>query len=327
MILGIAAPTDALSQQALASLQPYVTSYAQGLNNNVYLAKVDYNLSDSQRLSVRYNANRFTGVNFENGGQTSAQGHTGDSDVTTDNISGNHTWVMSPSAVLETRFTYTRDDEPGQANSTAPEAIIKQNGTTALQIGRNSFSPRYTNVKTYQWAESLSKVRGKHSYKMGVDMIWQRIGNYFPGNFSGSFTFNSYADFASNKPFTFTQAFAGAGTAGALSQPNVSEYAFYAQDTWRLTDRLTLNYGVRYDLFDYANPPVNNPDAGLAALGLDTSRINLDTNNIAGRLGFAYKLSKNGNTVLRGGVGTYYGRTPTILTGTSFTQNGIQVQT
>lgn len=327
VIPGIAAPSDALSQQGFAMLQPLIVSYAQGLNNNVYLGKVDYNLSDSQRLSVRYNANRFTGVNFENGGQTSVVGHTGNSDVTTDNISGNHTWVLNAATVLESRFTYTRDDEPGQANSTAPEAIVKQNGATALSIGRNSFSPRYTNVKTYQWAESVSRVRGKHTYKMGADMIWQKVGNYFPGNFSGSFTFNSYADFASNKPFTFTQAFAGAGTDGPLSQPNVGEYAFYAQDAWRITDRLTLNYGVRYDLFDYANPVVKNPDAGLAALGLDTSRINRDTNNFAGRFGFAYKLSKSGNTVLRGGAGTYYGRTPTILTGTAFTQNGIQVQT
>jgi hypothetical protein len=308
-------------------LQPYIVSYAQGLKNNVYLAKVDYNVSDKQRVSFRYNANRFTGVNFENGGQTSAQGHTGNSDVTTDNLSGNHVWVINASSLLDSRFTFTRDDEPGEANSTAPEAIIKQNGVTALSIGRNSFSPRYTNVKTYQWAESFSHVRGKHSYKMGADMIWQQVGNYFPGNFSGSFTFNSYADFASNKPFTFTQAFAGAGTDGPLSQPNVGEYAFYAQDAWRITDRLTVNYGVRYDLFNYANPSVKNPDAGLAALGLDTSKINLDKNNIAGRLGFAYKLTKSGNTVIRGGIGTYYGRTPTILTGTAFTQNGIQVQT
>jgi len=182
-------------------------------------------------------------------------------------------------------------------------------------------------VKTYQWAEAYSRVRGKHSYKMGVDMIWQKVGNYFPGNFSGSYTFNSYADFASNKPFTFTQAFAGTGTDGPLSQPNVGEYAFYAQDAWRITDRLTLNYGIRYDVFDYANPPVKNPDSFLLSQGLDTSHINLDKNNLAGRFGFAYKLTKSGNTVIRGGIGTYYGRTPTILTGTAFTQNGIQVQT
>jgi hypothetical protein len=205
--------------------------------------------------------------------------------------------------------------------------VIRQSGTTVMQFGRNSFSPRYTNARTYQWVESLGWVRGKHSYKLGVDFDFQKIDNYFPGNFSGSFVFNSYDDFANAKPVTFTQAFPGPNTNGPLSNPNVNEFAFYAQDSWRITERLTLNYGVRYDIFKYAQPPVKNPDPGLAALGLDTSRINSDNNNFAPRFGFAYKLDQSGRTVIRGGYGIYYGRTPTILTGTAFTQNGIQVQT
>ena len=327
VFLQVAAPPDAASQQALQLLQPFLKSYSNGLDNNVYLAKVDLNVSNNQRLSLRYNANRFRGQNFENTGFNSALEHTGNSNVTTDNLAANYTFVLSARAVLESRFAFTRDDEPGFANSSAPEAIIRQSGAIVMQIGRNNFSPRYTNAKTYQWVETLSYLMGKHSYKLGFDGDVQQIGNFFPGNFSGSFSFNSYAEFAQNRPATFTQAFAGAGTAGPLSQPNVKEWAFYAQDSWRTRDRLTLNYGVRYDLFDYVNPKVHNPDPGLAALGLDTSRINLDTNNIAPRFGFAYRANQSGTFVVRGGYGFFYGRTPTILTGTSFTQNGIQVQT
>jgi outer membrane receptor protein involved in Fe transport len=327
VIPAVAAPSDALSQQAFQTILPQLGAYARSLNNDVYLGKVDWNISDKQRLSVRYNANRFKGLNYENSGTTSVVGHTGNSNVTTDNISGTHAFTFSPTTLLESRFTYTRDNEPGEANSTAPEAVIKQNGATAINIGRNSFSPRYTNAKTIQWNESLSHVRGRHSYKMGVDLIFQRIDNFFPGNFSGSYTYNSYADFASNKPATFTQAFAGPNTDGPLSRPNANEYAFYAQDSWRATSRLTLNYGIRYDLFSYAEPPVQNPNPALLAAGFDTSRINKDENNLAGRLGFAYKVSDNGNLTVRGGIGTFYGRTPTILTGTAFTQNGIQVPT
>ena len=327
VFLTVAAPSDALSQQALQQLQPFLTSYTNALNNNVYLGKVDFNLASNQRLSVRYNASRFVGLNFENTGASSAQEHTGNSNITTDNIAANHNWVVSPRAVLESRFAYTRDNEPGFANATTPEAVIRQNGTTVLSIGRNSFSPRYTNARTYQWGENLSYVLGRHSIKFGTDMNFQRIGNFFPGNFGGSFTFNTYADFASKKPFSFTQGFAGAGTAGALTTPNVNEYAFFVQDSWRTTDRLTLNYGVRYDFFQYAQPSVKNPDAGLGALGLDTSRIPLDKNNIAPRLGLAYKMNQAGTIVARGGYGIYYGRTPSILIGTASNQNGIQVQT
>jgi hypothetical protein len=158
-------------------------------------------------------------------------------------------------------------------------------------------------------------------------MIFQSIGNYFPGNFSGGYTFNSYADFTNKTPISFTQAFAGPNTDGALTKPNVNEYAFYLQDGWRVNNRLTLNYGIRYDLFDLAQPKVKNLDPMLAAWNLDTSRINRDTNNFGPRFGFAYKLSRTGKTVVRGGWGMYYGRTPSIMTGTAMSQNGIQVQT
>src|SRR5258708_2613875 len=138
---------------------------------------------------------------------------------------------------------------------------------------------------------------------MGVDLIWQRIDNFFPGNFSGSYTFNSYAEFASNKPATFTQAFAGANTDGPLSKPNAGEYGFYAQDSWRVSNRLTLNYGMRYDLFSYAQPSVQNPNPALLAAGLDTGRINNDGNNLAGRSGFSYKVSDGGYLTVRRAAG------------------------
>ncbi len=48
-----------------------------------------------------------------------------------------------------------------------------------------------------------------------------------------------------------------------LTERDVNEYAFFAQDSWRVTDRLTLNYGIRYDLFNYAQPKVRNPDRAL----------------------------------------------------------------
>jgi hypothetical protein len=320
VFLAVPAPSDELSQQGLRELQPKLNSYANKLDNNVYLGKVDWNANNAHRISVRYNANRFVGANFENGGSASAQEHTGNSSVTTDNIAGTHTWVLNPVAVLESRLVFTRDNQPGAANSDAPEAQIRQNGTLVMQIGRNNFSPRYTNARTFQLAQNLSYLRGTHTYKMGYDLITQRIDNFFPGNFSGSFQFNSYADFAARRAASFTQGFAGAGTDGALTQPNSNEIAFFAQDSWRATSKLTLNYGVRYDLFTLRNPPVRNP-----LIGFDNTQINRDTNNLAGRFGFAYKFSEK--LVVRGGAGMFYGRTPAILLGTAHSQNGIQVQT
>jgi hypothetical protein len=320
------APTDVLGQQVLQSLQPYFASYANSLNNDVYLGKVDWNINDRQHISFRYNANRFVGQNYENAGATSASGHTGNSNVSTDNAGAIYTNALSPSAVLEGRFFYMRDYEPGTANSNSPETIITQSGTSVIAFGRNSFSPRSANIDNFQPTATLSLTKGAHTFKFGTDIILQQISNYFPGNFGGSFTFTSYDNYALNLPSSFTQAFAGPGTTGATVYPNVNEYAFFAQDSWRMNRKLTLNYGIRYDLFDYAQPPVLNPDPSLAALNIRTNRINIDHGDIGPRFGFAYTPTDDGKTVIRGGYGMFYAVTPSIFTGTAFTQNGIQVQ-
>lgn len=327
VFLSIAPPADDLSQQAGRELAQYLTPYTRNFDNNIYTSKMDWNISASQTLSVRYNAHRFNGKNLENSGSNSAREHTGDSNVTTDNVAVNYTRVGGPSLFFDSRIIFLRDDEPGTANSAAPEAVIRQNNVTVMQIGRNNFSPRYTNSQKIQFIQTVSYIRGRHTYKMGADLNFERIDNFFPGLFSGTYQFQSYADFAARRPFSFTQAFAGGGTDGPLTKPNVNEYAFFAQDLVRLTSKLTLNYGVRYDLMDAADPKVKNPDPGLASLGLDTARMNLDTNNWGGRFGFAYKAADNERLVLRGGYGMFYARTPSIMTGTAHSQNGIQVRT
>ncbi|MBM3726784.1 MAG: TonB-dependent receptor [Acidobacteria bacterium] len=309
-----------------ATLSRYLAPYTRGQDNNTYMAKVDWNLSARETMNVRYNGGRFTGVNFENGGNQRAQEATGDSQNNTDNLAATYTRVLSASSLFDLRFTYVRDDAPGQANAASPETNILEGGNRVVSFGRNSFSPRYTNIDRAQFISSLSLNRGRHAFKIGGDMNFDRIKNFFPGNFSGVFQFNSLADFAANRPFSFTQGFAGAGTDGALTRPNLSEYAVFAQDSWRATNSLTLNYGVRYDLLMAAQPRVNNPDQQLAAAGLSTGRMNRDTNNLAGRFGFAYRVANSDRTVLRGGIGTFYARTPSIITGTAHSQNGIQVQ-
>src|SRR5207247_11042110 len=86
----------AYNELASNSLPPY----GNGLRNNVYLAKVDYALFTGEQLSFRYNANRFNGVHFETTGANSAQDHTGNSDVITDNAAVNYTNVFGPSKLF-----------------------------------------------------------------------------------------------------------------------------------------------------------------------------------------------------------------------------------
>src|SRR5215469_16811714 len=170
-----------------------------------------------------------------------------------------------------------RDDEPSEAYSTGPETVLRDSNTTVLSFGASSITPRFANIKGEQFGDNLTRIMGRHTFKAGADVNHNGIQNYFAGNVRGSYTFNSYADFFANRPASFIQAFPGPGTPGFTTKPNVTELGFYAQDEFRVTPRLTLNLGLRYDLALLTKPPVKNPDPQLAAFGLDTSALSNST--------------------------------------------------
>lgn len=321
-------PADAASAASVAGrnrLLPLANSYVRQFNQDVYLAKVDWALTSENRLNFRYNRQNFTGTNLENANATGAEEHSGNSLVTTDTFTVTLNTAFSSRLLNEFRTQLARDKEPGLANSDNPEAIIQVGGPTALVIGRNNFSPRETTVQKYQLIDNVSYITGSHSLKAGVDVNIEKIKNFFPGFFGAGYTFTSYANFTNNVVASFTQAFAGPGTTGAETRPNFNEYSFFVQDDWRISNRMNLNLGLRYDAQAMKQSGTRNPAASLAAAGIDTSKANNDYNNFAPRLGLAYKPTNSDRFVIRLGYGLFYGRTPSIALGTAHSNNGINV--
>lgn len=319
-------PTDPITQSGLAKLQPLTEPYDRGQNQDVLLLKADYEAGLAGHLSARYNRQRFTGVNNENGGTTQSVQHSGNSLVQTDTLTASLTTSLSATTFNELRGQYAKDSEPGQANSAAPETLIQQ-GAFSFTIGRNNFSPRETTITRYQIADAATFLLGSHAVKGGFDWSRDLIVNWFPGNFSGSYTFNTVAAYDLQKPISYTQAFPGEGTSGPYTNPDLSELAFFLQDEWHASRDLTVNLGVRYDKQGIGQPTVRNPDEELAAAGIDTSVVPVDGDNVAARLGFAWTPKGSDETVVRGGYGMFYGRTPSIMIGTAMSNNGINVQT
>ncbi len=328
---GVVSTLSTLSPAAQTAFQSltstYYKNYNRGLDNDVYLLKGDWNAASNHTFSFRWNANRFTGRNFENASSSRSPEATGDSKVITDSVAVAYTNILGANRVWEVRYNYMRDDEPGLANSSAPETTVQQGGQNIVTFGRNNFSPRYTNSKRNQVISTMTHVLSRHTLKFGGDFNFERIVNFFPGQFSGVYTFTSLQDFADRRPTAFAQALAGPGTDGATTRPNINETAFFFQDQFRATGQLTLNYGVRYDINSTAKPPVRNPNQQLIAAGYLTDRLDLDKNNIGPRFGAAYRVFKDSQRlVLRGGWGLFYGRTPSILLGTVHSNNGLAVQ-
>ena len=319
-------PTDANTTAGLAKLTPLTGSYDRGQNQDVFLLKADYEAGAAMNISMRYNRQRFTGVNNENGGTTQSVTHSGDSLVNTDTVTASVTNTFGSSLFNELRGQYAKDSEPGHANSADPESIIQDVGNFSFTIGRNNFSPRETTITRYQVADAVTYLFGNHTLKGGFDFNRDLILNWFPGLFSGQYTFNSVASYNLGQPIRYIQNFPGVGTSGPYTNPDLSEIGVFLQDEYRPTPNFTLNLGLRYDKQGIAQPTVKNPDAQLLAAGIDTSSIPEDTNNVAVRFGFAWTPKGHDGTVVRGGYGMFYGRTPSIMIGTAMSNNGINVQ-
>ncbi len=323
----IAVPADAASQRGAAELAKYLVPYTLRVKNDINTGKVDWLASSKSTISGRYNAHRFLGVGAESPGLQSSLDHTGDTVMNTDSATFTHTYLLGANKVLDQRFLFYREDNPSTANSEGPEVVVRQNGVTMLAFGRANFLPRSYNQKKYNLINTLSWNVGRHSLKFGHDFKFERTINLSTTLFYGQYAFDTLADFANRRPVSFTQALTGPGTDGGLAYPNANEYAFYAQDAWRVNNRLTLNYGARYDLTLYRQGSIVNPDPGLANAGIRTGQIARDYGNIAGRFGFAYRLDNDSRYVLRGGYGMFFGRLPGLTTRLVQTANGIQIQT
>jgi Carboxypeptidase regulatory-like domain len=195
-------------------------------------------------------------------------------------------------------------------------------GTYTYQgLGEPGSMPNFKVHEVHQFLDNVSWNRGKHNLKFGADLRWNRSdifgGNSSHGNFNfdGQFTGVSFADFLLGWPATV------ALTSTLTGNMRFNNYMFYALDDWKVTPRLTLNLGLRYELtspwFDQhdnmnvlvlAPGPEFNTIRPAAYCGTSWScraLVNTDTNNWAPRVGFGYQLA--GRTVVRGGFGVFYG--------------------
>jgi hypothetical protein len=209
---------------------------------------------------------------------------------------------------------------------------------------------RYNAFMTYTAAGSLTRIQGSHTLKAGYEGRMIRVNNRESRATSGDFGFTAgftqgpnATQSASDRGNSIASLLLGTGS-GSLIQnfKDAAAQSFYTalymQDDWRVTRRLTLNLGVRYDLdsprterFDrinYFDPDAKSPLAalvpafpdlrgGLVFVGEDgrpRSQYKWDTNNIAPRIGFAYLLTDK--TTIRGGWGNFYAISPQQAHGT-----------
>src|ERR1041385_1812481 len=167
----------------------------------------------------------------------------------------------------------------------------------------SSFPKYYGPDNIFEYIDNLSILRGRHTFKMGGEFRDTSIG--LGGTFNrgrGQVTFSTLETFMSGTATGNGQIFIG----DPRRHVQGKAMAGFFQDDWRITSRLILNLGVRYE-FTTPIKEANNQfanftvDKGLLQLGKNTDRMwNSDKNNFAPRLGFAYDVTGSGRTVVRG---------------------------
>jgi hypothetical protein len=295
-------------------------------NDTLLTVKIDHHLSDKQTMFYRYAFQKNDSPNdqFDPGQPADlAGGNTNTNKLTSFVV--NHTFTYSPRVLNQFSFQYQNFENNILGVTSDPNIIFP-----SVQSGANVNVPQQTKERKFQFRDDVSVLSGKHGLKFGMNYIHTLLtGFFFFGANGYQITFfDDPLVIRNNTNGRYPQGFATPGAvneitfntgAGDTSQPPFHQLAFYVQDDYKITPRLTLNLGLRWDanikiLVDQTNnrtmqilAKLNNPRAQAITgnPGL-LSKTTSSYREFQPRVGFAYDLNGTGQTVIRGGYGIFY---------------------
>ena len=297
---------------------------------SLYSLRIDHNINNNNRLTLRGNVSPSTVTGIEVSGQSQPVGqnaYSRTSEQTYRDVAGvlQDTWTIGANKVNEFRFQYARRGLSYFYNTKIPGgADPAVNIPGFAYFGREPYSYIQRVEQRYQFTDNFTWTVGRHNMKFGGDVNYLPLTATFTVNYGGVYDFGGFS--AATLGFvapTGLPAFPdlspvqsyGAGLPGDFIQgigspsdkfKNIPIGTFW-QDSWRVSPTVTLNYGVRYDV---EIPPKFAAPQGLALpaynlLGLQKG-IQTDKNNFQPRIGLAWDPSGDGKTVVRASYGMFY---------------------
>jgi hypothetical protein len=326
----------------------YTVNIPTKQHNYRYEGRVDYAINSTNSLFVRY---FYTDTYNQTAGPTEKFG--GDlQPLNNQNATISYTSTLSPNLVNVAEFGLQRETDQflSQNHNLNPSTLVPGitpfpglGGLPAISItGFTGFSDGLGSgdtIPNYQFNDTLTWVKGKHTFKGGFSLLryqFRSYGNQSPQygavSFNGQYTGNAFADFLLGY---------ASGSSIPLGPSDITvrnyRYGFFFQDDWRMTNRLTMNIGLRYDLptlFQNVRGPMVNwypdlnslvvlkgsydssaypslPIVSGQSVGLNTGNyIGNDLLQLAPRIGLAYRPLATSKLVVRAGYGIYYDSMP-----------------
>lgn len=304
-------------ENAASGYQPFETT-----NDAVTVfGRVDWNLNDEHRLSVRHNFSTFANDNEWNGNFDFAYGQSRAEKLE----DHSHSFVTELQSVLNDntfnvfRFQFAREERPRQAMDLRPALTVNLSGNQQIRYG-GTFAAFNNNLEEtkFQLVNNFTRVMGSHTIKLGANLLYTNYLNQFqsPGSQNqgaGEYRFANLNDFRNFRPSSYYRPFQQGGGI-ARADFDVAEWAIYAQDEWQVTPKLTATLGLRYDQQSFRDSPTPVVDVE-RAFGFQTGFAPTDNDNISPRLSLAYDIDGDGRRVVRAGAGLFYGTVPGVVGG------------
>ena len=307
----VAVSSDVIGQLGLPATYANAIPFTQ--NVLFFLGRLDYQLNENNRFSLRFNGHRNDSP-YNNGGGLVLLSQTYNFIDRSD--AGSFQWIstISSQAVNELRVQVPyrlQRQAPFAATGTGPSITISG---VAQFGGSPSLGFLYKEV-TPEVADNFTYLLGNHSLKAGFS--FRGVLDRQTQATAATYTFASVSDYldaqSGVRPLSYTNFSQG------LDQPSIIYnshfYGGYIQDNWKLRPNVTLTYGARYDLYDPPAADKNSPYA-------PSRSFHTDTNNVAPRIGLAIGLGRDQKTILRGSAGIFYDPPATDVYRRALLQNG-----
>ena len=331
----------ALYTQGVAVEQSFLGTTPRTQSQVINFPKLDYQINERNHLAVQYNRLRSdspAGVQT----QTSVFYGThsfGNDFVKTDFGIARLNSTLNARMANQLLFQYGRDFEYETSQNPAGNELPLSNNAfnrpPELDLGFTYDGAGFTAGKSeilerkalpserrLQVEDEVTFAHGRHTTKAGIDFnrVFDYTSNLFDenGDYSEDLSTDFIADYlhsvtglatvtGGKNYFSYSQGFGN-----PVGDIATTDWAGFLTDDWRITSKLTLTLGIRYE-YQYVplSPFINNgnPAINTAAVPQTANRPD-DRNNVGPRLGFAYNIAGTGKTILRGGYGMYYGRIP-----------------